>query len=320
MSTNRKKRSAIAIIKDILSYAVIVLLGVITIIFGVLYVETAHIAFIQNHRTLIEILITLLSAVCCLLALIFQLYNKSFVYKMTIVALFMLAASSFVLYIVKVTGLWEKIDSIESLREYVSGYGSYTIPIFILIQFLQVTVLPLPGMVTIGAGVALFGAFYGALWSFIGILSASIVSFFVGRLLGYRVASWLVGEESLQKGLKLVKGKDTIVLTFMFLFPFFPDDLLCFVAGLSSMSITYYLIMITVTRAISITLSAYSINGSLIPYNTWWGIIIWAIILIFTLMICYYVYKHGEEIEIKFKKIFKRKGANGKNDTSHRFK
>ena len=33
------------------------------------------------------------------------------------------------------------------------------------------------------------------------------------------MVSWIIGEKSLQKGLQLVKGKDTIVLTFMFLFP-----------------------------------------------------------------------------------------------------
>ena len=86
------------------------------------------------------------------------------------------------LYVIKVTGFWEKIGSIEKLREYVASYGAFTVPIFILIQFLQVAVLPIPGFITIGAGVALFGPFYGSIYSIIGIVSASIVAFFIGRI------------------------------------------------------------------------------------------------------------------------------------------
>lgn len=318
MNSNKNNRSRAAILKNILSFIVIGMLGVTAIVFGVLYLDASQITFLQNHRLIMEILLTVIISACSLLAMVFQLYDKRFVYKITAISLFLTAAALVLIYIVKISGLWEKIDSIDALRSYVASYGAYTVPIFILIQFLQVTVLPIPGMIAIGAGVALFGAFYGALWSFIGIVGASIVSFFVGRLLGYKVASWLVGEETLQKGLQFVKGKDTIVLTFMFLFPFFPDDLLCFVAGLSSMSARYYLIMITLTRAVSITISAYSINGSLIPYDNWWGILIWVTLFVLTAIICRYVYKHGEEIEIKIKRRFKREDKSGKNDTSRR--
>ena len=221
------------------------------------------------------------------------------------------------LYVVKVTGLWDKIDSIEKLRDYVASYGAFTVPIFILIQFLQVVALPIPGFITISAGVALFGPFYGSLYSIIGIVSASIVAFFIGRVFGYKVASWLVGAENLDKGLKLVKGKDTVILTFMFLFPFFPDDVLCFVAGLSTMRVPYYLVMITITRVINVVVSSYSVNGSLIPYNTWWGILVWVLIFVAVAVMCLVIYKHGEKIEKYFKSLFsKRKEKKNKIENS----
>lgn len=305
------------LIKKILYSVIIALLGAATIIFGVLYMDATNIPFIAGHKSLVITLFTVIIACISVAAIVFQLYDKTFVYKITVITLALLTLSAAVLYVIKVTGFWEKIGSIERLREYVASYGAFTVPIFILIQFLQVVVLPLPGFVTIGAGVALFGPFYGSLYSIIGIVSASIVAFFIGRIFGYKVASWLVGEESLKKGLKLVKGKDTIVLTFMFLFPFFPDDVLCFVAGLSSMSVGYYLIMITVTRTINIVVSAYSINGSIIPYVTWWGILIWAAIFVIVGVACYLIYKHGEKIEAWFKRLFKKKKTkDGKNDTT----
>lgn len=304
-------------IKKILYSVIIALLGAATIIFGVLYVDAADIAFIETHKTLVITLFTVIIACISVAAIVLQLYDKNFVYKITIITLALLTVSAAILYVIKITGLWDKIGSIEDLREYVASYGAFTVPIFILIQFLQVTALPIPGFITIGAGVALFGPFYGSLYSIIGIVFASVVAFFIGRIFGYKVAGWLVGEESLKKGLKLVKGKDTIILTFMFLFPFFPDDVLCFVAGLSSMSIPYYLIMITVTRTINIVVSSYSINGSVIPYDTWWGILIWAAIFVLVGIACYVIYKKGDKIEIWFKNLFKKKKAkDGKNNTS----
>ena len=308
---------AVKPLKKILYSVIIALLGAATIIFGVLYMDTTNIPFIVGHKSLIITLFTVIIACISVAAIVFQLYDKTFVYKITVITLALLTLSAVMLYVIKITGFWEKIGSIEKLREYVASYGAFTVPIFILIQFLQVAVLPIPGFITIGAGVALFGPFYGSIYSIIGIVSASIVAFFIGRIFGYKVASWLVGEESLKKGLQLVKGKDTVILTFMFLFPFFPDDVLCFVAGLSSMSVGYYLVMITITRTINVVVSSYSINGSIIPYDTWWGILIWVAIFIIVGAACYLIYKKGDKIEAWFKNLFKKKKTkDGKNDTT----
>ena len=308
------------IVKKILSLAGIVLLGIISLVFGILYIDVTNIAFIAGHKALIVSMLTIIVASATIAAAILQIYDKNAVYKITIVVLATVAISILILYIVKISGLWDKIGSVDALREYVASYGKFTVPIFIIIQFLQVTVLPIPAVITIGAGVALFGPFYGAIYSLIGIISASLIAFFIGRYLGGKAVSWLIGEKSLKKGLQLVKGKDTIVLTFMFLFPFFPDDILCFVAGLSTMSVRYYIVMITVTRVIGVVLSSYSLGGKIIPFDTWWGITLWCCIFIITCVLCVIIYKNGNKIEEKLKTVFKKKAKNGKNDTSHRLK
>ncbi len=241
-----------------------------------------------------------------------ELSDKKFVYRLNFLTLILMTAALAVLYVIQITGLWDKIDSVEDLRNYVSGFGGYAVFIFIAIQFLQVVVLPIPGFITVSVGVLLFGAFRGSVYSVIGIVSASIVAFFIGRVFGYKVAGWLVGKENLDKGLELVKGKDKVILTFMFLFPFFPDDVLCFVAGLSSMSVPYYIVMITITRIINIVVSAYSVNGSIIPYNTWWGILLWIAVFILVAALCYVIYKHGDKIENFFKSKFSKRKNNYK--------
>ena len=306
------KKDKIEILKIVLSCSVIVVLGAAAIVFGLLYMNLTNISFLERHTSLIETLFIIIIGLITIISVVCQLSDKKFVYRLTFLTLILMTAALAVLYVMQITGLWDKIDSVEDLRNYVSGFGGYAVFIFIAIQFLQVVVLPIPGFITVSVGVLLFGAFRGSVYSVIGIVSASIVAFFIGRVFGYKVAGWLVGKENLDKGLELVKGKDKVILTFMFLFPFFPDDVLCFVAGLSSMSVPYYIVMITITRIINIVVSAYSVNGSIIPYNTWWGILLWIAVFILVAALCYAIYKHGDKIENFFKSKFSKRKNNYK--------
>ena len=306
------KKDKIEILKTVLSCSVIVVLGAAAIVFGLLYMNLTNISFLERHKRLVETLFIIIIGLVTIISVVCQLSDKKFVYRLTFLTIILMTAALAVLYVMQITGLWDKIDSVEDLRNYVSGFGGYAVFIFIAIQFLQVVVLPIPGFITVSVGVLLFGAFRGSVYSVIGIVSASIVAFFIGRVFGYKVAGWLVGKENLDKGLELVKGKDKVILTFMFLFPFFPDDVLCFVAGLSSMSVPYYIVMITITRIINIVVSAYSVNGSIIPYNTWWGILLWIAVFILVAALCYVIYKHGDKIENFFKSKFSKRKNNYK--------
>lgn len=208
------------------------------------------------------------------------------------------------------------MTSIEALREYIESSGNWAVWVFILFQFLQVVILPIPSTVTVMAGVALFGPLKCSIFSFIGIFIGSVLAFGIGRWLGYKVVSWIVGKEDLDKWLKKIKGKDYLILSIMFLLPLFPDDVLCFIAGLSSMTWGYFLVMIFVTRALSITLSAYSFDT--IPFTTWWGILCWALIISAVVALFWLVCKYSDKIDwfiknkLGFKNLKKRKKTTDK--------
>ena len=225
---------------------------------------------------------------------------------------FLLTVSAIItafLYVLEKTGISDKFSSIDALREYVSGKGALAVLIMVVLQFLQVAVLPIPGIITTGASVALFGPFKGAVVSFTGIYVGSVTAFIVGRRLGYKVIKYLVGKENFEKARKLTEGKDKIMLTAMFLLPFFPDDLLCFVAGLSSMTERYFFITVAITRFISVFTTAYSLNGSIIPFDTEWGASLWSVILLATAYISLCVYKNGDAVSEKIKKYLTRKSS-----------
>lgn len=306
----KKRAGNLFLLKEILYIILILLTGCTAIIFSVLYLDTFDSGFFSEYSLLITAVAVAIITSATILSIMFYKLSKDFIYKLCYLTIAFIAAGTIFLYILKISGFLDKIDSVEDFRKYISSFGVYATIFFIIIQYLQVVVLPIPAFITVGAGVLLFGPFKGALLSCIGIIAGSVTAFFIGRVFGYRVAGWLVGKESLKKGLKTIKGKDKIILTFMFLFPFFPDDVLCFVAGITTMSPTFFIIMIFITRIISVFVSSYSMNNSIIPYNTWWGILIWILVLIFTVFITIIIYKKGENLEKRIKSLFCKKRQN----------
>ncbi|MBR2498269.1 MAG: TVP38/TMEM64 family protein [Clostridia bacterium] len=294
-----KSNKFLITLRTILSTVLVVMIGCTGVVFAVLYIDT----FKFDSKEAVTAISVGLISVLCVMTVTFYNNKKNFIYKLFFVIVSLLSITLISLYFLKISGFLQKFDSVQKFRNYIQSFGGFAIIIFILIQFLQVVILPIPSFITVGAGVLLFGVFWGAIYSCIGIISGSLVAFYVGRNLGVKVAVWLIGESNLNKGLSLIKGKDKIALTFMFLFPFFPDDLLCFVAGITSISSKFFISMIFVTRIISVFASSYSVNNSLIPYNTWWGIILWVVFFIITVLLSVLISKKGNKIENLFNKL-----------------
>ena len=293
-------------LKKVLTIAFLCLLGASSIVFSSLYVEACGIDFVRRNSKIITPVIVALASVFSVLTIVFYADKKDFLYKIFALSIGCYLLIILCLYVFRASGLGDKINSVESFRDYIGSFGAYAVLLFIAVQFLQVAVLPIPAFITVGAGVLLFGPLKSAIYSFIGIFLGSLTAFAIGRIFGFKVAKWLVGEQDLKKWLNRIKGKDKAVLTFMFLFPFFPDDILCFVAGITTMSPLYFTVMTIVTRTISVFSSCYSLNNDIIPYTTWWGILIWIILIVLCIVLCVVIIKYGDKIERLFKKHKKK--------------
>lgn len=210
------------------------------------------------------------------------------------------------------TGFLEIFEDSERYKEYLEKAGVWMPVVYIILQYLQVIILPIPGFVSTVAGVALFGPLKAMLCSLVGVILGSLTAFVIGRKLGYKAVAWMVGKDDLDKWQKKIKGKDNFILTAMFILPLFPDDILCFVAGLSSMSWQYFVVMIVISRLIGIAGTCYSVN--FIPFNTWWGILIWGILIAALVVAFVFLYKNMDAINNWFNKKFRfarRKKTNG---------
>ncbi len=211
-------------------------------------------------------------------------------------------------FILNITGLWEKLNSVDKLQGIILELGFWGRFTFVFLQFLQVTFLPLPSPILIIAGSLIYGPFEAGLLSIAGILLGSALAFFLGRVFGKKLVVFMVGKDAEKKWSAFLSNcKYTFVV--MMILPFFPDDVLCMVAGLTEMSWTFFMVTQLITRPISIFLVSYLSSGEVIPYHGW-GLIVWAIIIIASIILIYLSSKYNKKIEDFIKNLFKKRKKN----------
>lgn len=134
--------------------------------------------------------------------------------------------------------------------------GTWGWVVLCLVQFLQVVLVPIPSaFITLTSMkmypdklILLYVVLLGV------ILAGVVVTYFIGRKWGKKAVMWCAGsEEEYEKWLKVLKCKKTnAVYFFTVLFPIFPDDTMCLMAGSIKMNFWWYLFCNVVGRAIGL--------------------------------------------------------------------
>ncbi len=185
------------------------------------------------------------------------------------------------------------------LEEFLAKYGNISAIVFIIVQFLQVTIVPIPSAITTLAGVALFGVWKSFLLSSVGVIGGSMFAFFLGKKLGSKLFVWIGGQDSYEKYLQMVKGRDKFMLFLMFLLPFFPDDFLCILAGVTTMTYGGFFLMMILVRPVTILALSGVFKGLvMIPFSGL-GIVAWVVVIAVVVGLFVVGWKYGENIENK---------------------
>lgn len=198
-------------------------------------------------------------------------------------------------FLLKKTGVIGTFNNIEELKVLILSTGFWCYAIYAFLQFLQVTILPLPAMVTTIVGVIIFGPFVAFLLSTLAIVLGSVFAFILGKLFGEKLLYWSIGKEkTLYFQNKLKKGK--FIFFIMMLFPLFPDDILCMLAGVINLDFKFFLITNLITRPIGLFCLCFLSSGSIIPFNSK-GFIFLSIIAIVLVIAFIVVMKNKTKIE-----------------------
>ncbi len=137
----------------------------------------------------------------------------------------------------------------DRLNELILSAGVFGPLIFIGLQAIQVVIAPIPATIVTLAGGFIFDTFWGTVYSMIGTTLGFFIVFVISKKFGRRAIRFVVDEERMKKYDKLSSSKGVLgFIIFGFLFPFLPDAVIGYIAGLTPMRIRSLLVLSIVTR------------------------------------------------------------------------
>lgn len=166
------------------------------------------------------------------------------------------------------SGFFQAARSLDGLRAYIVHFAPYSHLAFFLVQLLSVILAPIPSNITAAAGGVLFGTWPAFLLTFGAVAAGSLLVFWLARALGRDFADRLVSRKLSEKYQDVLRTKAPVFLVLAFLFPFFPDDMLCILAGLTDISFRRFAVIVLLTRPWGL-LFASALGGSTLRLPPW---------------------------------------------------
>ncbi|HEY8423390.1 MAG TPA: TVP38/TMEM64 family protein [Clostridia bacterium] len=204
------------------------------------------------------------------------------------------------------SGAFQNLTNMELLKNFILSTGFWGMAVFVCAQIIQVVFLPLPSIVLNLVGVALYGPTIAFLLGSLGVCLGSLAAFAIGRIFGKRLVEWIVGKDKALEYRRLLSDKGKYMLILMLLFPFFPDDILCMVAGITTMSWGFFIFAVLITRPITVAFMCYLGTGDIIPFKGW-GIPAWIAISIALMYVFYLLNKYQHQINNLLARLGRKK-------------
>ena len=213
-------------------------------------------------------------------------------------ALLILAGGAWFLWY---TGFFSAATSLEGMQRYIAHFSPYSELVFFILQLVSVILAPIPSNITAAAGGLLFGVWPSFLLTAAAVTIGSTVVFLLARIIGKRFVGRFVSEKVSTRYLEVIQRKRDVFLILVFLFPFFPDDLICILAGLTDISLVRFTVIVALTRHWGL-LVACAIGGNAM------SIPIWGMVLIGLGGLALFLLgmKYGDRIEEQFIERFRK--------------
>ena len=190
------------------------------------------------------------------------------------------------------------------LKDTVAAWGWMAPFVFIAIQALQVIISPIPGEITGPVGGALFGTWWGLVYSSIGLTAGTLFCFAVGRRWGEPLVRPWLSEHHWNRMSFILEAEGAILCFILYLIPGFPKDILSYLFGLSPMPFWVFAVVSTLGRIPGTWISSFV--GANVAEQRY----IYAAAFIACIMaICLPLYYYRDRIIEKFHRKGHRKGS-----------
>lgn len=155
----------------------------------------------------------------------------------------------FVLYGIKLGIFQDKMI----LIHYIKKFGIFAPIFFVFLQLFQVVFPVIPGGASCLAGVLAFGPILGFIYNYIGLVLGSCIVYFLSKKYGLVLVQKLFSKKVVERYFVYIQTNKFERLFFLgILLPGLPDDLLCYIAGLSKMKFKTFLIIVLVGKPFSL--------------------------------------------------------------------
>jgi len=145
----------------------------------------------------------------------------------------------------------------EQLVASVQSWGVFAPLLYILLQIAQTVAAPIPGQLVGSVGGFLFGP-WGILWTLIGSLIGCWIVFRVARRFGRPLLEKIFKRSAIEKFDFIIDAKGASLILFaIFLLPGFPDDVVCYIAGLTSVPIPKLMLLVGLGRLPTIVMTNF---------------------------------------------------------------
>ena len=165
------------------------------------------------------------------------------------------------------------LTSVASLRQFVDGFGVFGPVAFIIAGALESVVPVIPGSGAIISAPVIFGYIKGTIFAYLATVVGSILVFAISRHAGRDLVVARFSQRTLERyGKWLDHPKFTRYFAIAIAMPLAPDDVLCYLAGLTTMRWRTYLLIIFLCKPWGVLLYTTGVMAILKAVFPWLGL------------------------------------------------
>ena len=211
-----------------------------------------------------------------------------------IIALFALA----LLWVLRhpLANLWNWIGNREAVVTYIQELGMWGPVLLFVLLVVQVFLAIIPGQALMVTSSYLYGFWGGMLITWTSLVGGGYAAFLLARRYGRPFAERWVAPDTLSRWDKSARGQGILFFAMSLVLPVFPNDAMCYVAGLGTISYRRFLLANLVGRGITCTLTSFlgAYSASIPPLVIGIGIA--------SLFLIALIWKFGDRISLWFYK------------------
>jgi uncharacterized membrane protein YdjX (TVP38/TMEM64 family) len=180
----------------------------------------------------------------------------------------------------------------EQVAAEIRAAGAWGPVVIIGLAVAQTIVAPIPGQMTNFVAGYIYGPWLGLLYSWAGLVLGAAIAMLLARYAGRPVVEHLVNASLLESIDKFAAGKGLGFFFLFFLIPGLPDDLLCFVVGLTTLPLRIMLPMAAIARLPGLIAAVWlGASAERIPP------VIWIVLGILGLVTLLLFWRYGDQLQ-----------------------